>query len=154
MEDQGKMNAASEIPASVQNNPEIVLFDGVCNLCSWTLRFVHRNDVRSRYQFAWVQSKEGREILRWCGLPEDRFDTLVLVESGSVSYKSTAFLRIARNLRFPWPVLSLFLFVPVSIRDRFYDWVASKRYAMFGQKEECLLPEGPLRNRFLSNPDF
>ena len=146
-------DAATNIPASIRDNPRIILFDGVCNLCSWTLAFVYRNDARSLYRFGWVQSGEGKEILRWCGLPDDRFDTMVTVESGIVYYKSTAFLRVARNLRFPWPILSVGLFLPLFIRDFAYDWLASRRYRFFGRKEECLLPDGLLRERFLGTPD-
>ncbi len=140
---------ADSIPTTVRDNPGIILFDGVCNLCSWTLTFVYKNDLRSFYRFAWVQSEEGKEILRWCGLPDDHFDTMVMIESGQIYCKSTAFLRVTRNLRLPWPALSLGLLIPRLIRDSAYDWLASRRYHLFGRKKDCLLPVGPLRERFL-----
>jgi len=142
-------STTAETPTSVRDNPRIILFDGVCNLCASTLTFVYENDVRSLYKFAWVQSRVGKEILRWCGLPENRFDTMVTIESGKVYYKSTAFLRVTRNLKFPWPILSLGLFIPLFIRDGSYDWLASRRYRFFGRKKVCLLPEGPIGERFL-----
>ena len=138
-----------KIPAAVIAHRNIVLLDGVCTLCSCTLRFIARNDVNHLYKFAWVQSEVGREILRWCDLPDDRFDTMVAVEAGKAYRKSTAFLRVTRNLRFPWMLLSLGFLVPLSLRDALYDWLAMRRYRLFGRTKQCSLPDARLRDRFL-----
>ena len=138
-----------KVPEAVIAHRHIVLFDGVCNLCSRTLRFVARNDVNSVYKFAWVQSEVGKEILRWCDLPDDRFDTMVTVENGTAYRKSNAFLRLTRHLRFPWMLLRVGLLVPRFLRDALYDWLATRRYRLFGRTEQCSLPDARLRDRFL-----
>ena len=137
------------LPDLLRDNPRIILFDGVCNLCAWTVGFVFRNDTKSLYRFAWVQSPEGKEILRWCGLPDDRFDTMVTLEDGRAYYKSTAFLHVVRNLRFPWPLLWAGMVIPEALRDRVYDFIARTRYRFFGRQATCRVPEGTVRGRFL-----
>jgi predicted DCC family thiol-disulfide oxidoreductase YuxK len=136
-------------PQTVTENQRIILFDGVCNLCSAMLNFVYANDKKALFKFAWVQSESGKEILEWCGLPTDFYDTMVYIENGKPYFKSTAFLKVARSLCFPWPFLSSGLIVPKFIRDWLYDRIALNRYKIFGRKEQCLLPSGKLTKRFL-----
>lgn len=123
----------------------VVLFDGVCNLCNGAVRFIIARDPQARFRFASLQSDVGRCLLKDDGLPE----TIVLLEEGKMYSKSTAALRIARGLRFPWPLLYAFMIVPRPLRDLVYDWVARHRYRWFGKLDTCLLPTPALRNRFL-----
>jgi predicted DCC family thiol-disulfide oxidoreductase YuxK len=145
--------ASGEPPETVRDNPRIILFDGTCNLCSWTLRFVSRNDTKSLYRYAWVQSPQGKEILEWCGLPLDQFDTMVTIEHGRAYFKSTAFLQAVRCLRFPWPLLRIGMLVPVSFRDTLYDLLARKRYRLFGKQAVCRVPDESLKKRFLGQKE-
>ena len=126
-----------------------MLFDGVCNLCNGAVQFIVRRDRKGFFRFAALQSEAGGEILRRLGEPADDLATMVLVENGRVYKRSTAALRIARRLRFPWPVLVVFLAVPAFVRDGVYAWVASHRYRWFGKSEACLVPTPELRERFL-----
>jgi predicted DCC family thiol-disulfide oxidoreductase YuxK len=136
-------------PQAVRENQRIILFDGVCNLCSALLNVVYANDKKALFRYAWVQSRSGKEILEWCGLPTDFYDTMVYIENATPYFKSTALLKIARSLRFPWPLLSAGLIVPKFIRDWLYDRIALNRYKIFGRKKQCLLPSGKLTKRFL-----
>jgi predicted DCC family thiol-disulfide oxidoreductase YuxK len=76
-------------------------------------------------------------------------ETIVLLDAGKTYVKSTAALRIARGLRFPWPLLYAFVAVPRPVRDLIYDWVARHRYRWFGKRDTCMLPTPELRERFL-----
>ena len=76
-------------------------------------------------------------------------ETIVLWEAGKIWSKSTAVLRIARGLRFPWSLCYAFVAVPRPLRDLVYDWVARHRYAWFGKRESCMVPTPELRARFL-----
>ena len=51
-----------------------------------------------------------------------------------------AVLRIARGLRFPWPLAYALVVVPKPIRNFLYDVVARNRYRWFGRREACLVP--------------
>ncbi len=64
-------------PESITQHSHIILFDGVCNLCSGWVSFVYKRDVSERFKFVSVQSETGKQLLTWCGLPTDHFDTMV-----------------------------------------------------------------------------
>jgi predicted DCC family thiol-disulfide oxidoreductase YuxK len=131
------------------SEPAVLLFDGVCNLCNGTVRFVAERDPVGRFHFAALQSDKGRELLARCGLPLDALDTFVLVEGDRCWTRSDAALRVARGLSGAWPLLAVLRLVPRFLRDRVYGWVAGHRYAWFGKQESCMVPSPELRSRFL-----
>ncbi len=130
----------------------IVLFDGVCNLCNGSVLFIIDRDPRQRFRFAPLQSEFAVNLLASLGegVPEPGADSLVLVEDGAVYQRSDAALRIARNLRAPWPLLWMGSIVPRALRDRVYDFIARNRYRWFGREESCRIPTPALRERFLA----
>ena len=132
----------------VQQHP-VLLFDGVCNLCNGWVQLVIRNDPEGRFRFAALQSEKGQELLKQYGLPHEQFTTLVLIENGKVYTRSSAALRIAKQLNGAWPLLYAFIAVPAFLRDGVYNLVAGNRYAWFGKQESCMLPTPELKARFL-----
>jgi predicted DCC family thiol-disulfide oxidoreductase YuxK len=127
----------------------ILLFDGVCNVCEWTVCFVVPRDPQGRFRFASLQSNAAGRLLRQAGLPLDQVDTVVLIEGERVSLRSTAILRVLRRLVFPWPLLYPLILVPRALRDRAYDAFAARRYRWFGKQDTCLVPGPDLATRFL-----
>jgi len=127
----------------------IVLFDGVCNLCRASVRFVLARDPRGRLRFASLQSARARALLAPHGLPPEALSSVVLLEGGRAYTRSTALLRIARRLRPPWPLLYAAIVLPRPLRDALYDFVARHRLRWFGRREVCSLPEPAARERFL-----
>lgn len=128
----------------------VVLFDGVCNLCSGSVRFLIEHDTDGTLQFAPLQSEPARELLDAVGLHDYDFDTIVLVEGEEYYTKSDAALRIASYLDGPWSLLWTLRYVPRVLRDAGYDVVASSRYAVFGKKDRCMVPTPDVRDRFLA----
>ncbi len=127
----------------------ILLFDGVCNLCQGSVRFVLERDRAGLFQFASLQSPKGKDLLEQHGLPTDELSHMVLIEEGRAYIRSTAVLRTARRLSGLWPLLYAFILVPRFLRDPLYDWVASNRYRWFGRQDACMIPTPELRSRFL-----
>ncbi len=127
----------------------IVLFDGVCNFCNASVDFIIRHDPHARFRFAPLQSPMGEELQRRYNLDATALDTLVLIERGRASRKSTAALRIAQRLRGPYPLLYLLILIPRFIRDFCYDVLARNRYHWFGKRDECVIPSAEVRDRFL-----
>ena len=126
----------------------VILFDGVCNLCNRFVLFVIDRDRQAHFSFASLQSEPGRRLLQAYGIPDD-VSTLVLVEDGRVSTRSTAALRIASWLGPAWSMCRVLMLIPRPARDLVYDWVARYRYAWFGRLDSCRLPTNELRTRFL-----
>lgn len=127
----------------------VILFDGVCNLCNWGVRFVIERDPDAEFRFAPLQSEPGARLLEACGRDPDQRDTWVLVEDGECYTKSDAVIRVARRLGGPYRLLSPFRYVPRLLRDAVYGLVARYRYDVFGRREECMLPEAGVADRFL-----
>lgn len=125
-----------------------MLFDGVCNLCNASVDFILRHEKTACLRFAALQSESGQSFLQGCGLsavPE----TIILLEGGRCYPASTAVLRIAKYLRFPWNLLSVFLLVPPPLRDVVYRQIAGHRYRWFGRRETCRMPSAEEQERFL-----
>ena len=127
----------------------LVLFDGVCNLCNGVVKFVIARDPRGRFQFAALQSAAARRVIEGHGAPDPLPDAIVLLEDGRLYTRSTAALRIARQLTFPWPLTAVFLAIPRPLRDWAYGRFASRRYRWFGRRETCMVPSPELRARFI-----
>lgn len=128
----------------------VILFDGVCNLCDNSVRFIFRNDPTGQFRFAPLQSELAVQLLAERGTSAPDLNSILLIEDGAVFSHSTAALRIARRLRAPWPVLYAGIVVPEPLRDAVYRVIARNRYKWFGQKESCALPPPGLRERFLA----
>jgi predicted DCC family thiol-disulfide oxidoreductase YuxK len=126
----------------------VILFDGVCNLCQGWVRFVIARDRRARFRFASLQSNVARTLL--AEHPETHgTDSIVLVDDGRAHMKSTAALRILRELGGAWSALQVFRIVPRPLRDAVYDLVARHRYRWFGRRDACMIPTPEIRSRFI-----
>ena len=128
----------------------VVLFDGVCNLCNSTVHFLIERDPAAYFRFAPLQSPSAATLLgHQAPSPTAAPDSVILVEDGKVYQASTAALRIARKLPFPWKLLYGFIVVPRLLRDPVYYVIARNRYRWFGKQDACWLPTPELRRRFL-----
>jgi predicted DCC family thiol-disulfide oxidoreductase YuxK len=129
----------------------IVLFDGVCTLCHGAMHFIIDRDPHKIFRFASLQSQAAADLLRAHGLapPVGDPDTIVLIEDGKVYQRSTAALRIAKRLRAPYPLLSVFYLCPTFLRDLIYRLIAKNRYRWFGRYDTCPMPTTDLRARLL-----
>lgn len=127
----------------------VVLFDGVCNLCTAGVRFVIERDPAARFSFASLQSDTARRLLADAGVSAPLPDSIVLLDAAGVHTRSDAALRIAAGLRLPWSLAAGLRIVPRALRDGVYDFVARHRYRWFGTRDTCLVPTPELRTRFL-----
>jgi predicted DCC family thiol-disulfide oxidoreductase YuxK len=128
---------------------DIVVFDGVCNLCARSVQFILRHESEPRFQFSPVQSAAGARILGSLGFSVADVTTFVLVSEGKVFARSAAALRIARHLKGAWQLIRVLWIVPKPLRDMLYNFVARNRYSWFGKADSCLVPTPELRARFL-----
>jgi len=127
----------------------VLLFDGVCNLCDRLVQQIIPRDPAGRIKYAPLQSETGQELCRELGLPTDDFDSVVFVEGGRAYTKSDAAIRIAELLGWPYSLAATARLVPEELRDRVYDFVADNRDDVFGRKEQCMIPDEDVSDRFL-----
>ncbi|MGO4889209.1 thiol-disulfide oxidoreductase DCC family protein [Anaerobacillus sp. MEB173] len=126
----------------------IVLFDGICNFCNHSVQFIIHRDPHGYFQFASLQSEIGKKLIKDYNIPDD-LNSLIVIEDNKYYVKSSAALRISKNLRGPWKIFYLFLIIPKPFRDMVYSFVANNRYQWFGKSESCQIPSSEIRKRFL-----
>ena len=126
----------------------IVLFDGECNFCDASVQFIIKRDKEAAFQFAALQSEVGLALVEKLAVPST-VDSIVFIEGERYYMKSTAALKIARQLDGLWKLSYAAIVVPKPLRDAVYSYIAKNRYKWFGKKEACMLPTAKQRNRFL-----
>lgn len=131
------------------NTHGIVLYDGECLFCHASMRFIVDRDREGYFRFGAAQDERAQPLLQQYGLTDITSSTIVLVERDQVYLRSTAALRIARHLGWPWTLMAVFLIVPRPVRDAVYDAVASVRHRLFGRTDACELPSEAIRQRLI-----
>ncbi len=133
------------VPAFPDDHP-IIIFDGKCNMCSGFVRFVLRRDKRDRFRFVAAQSPLGEALYRHYALDAVDYETNILLEQGRCWLKSESSIRIFEGLGIPWSLLSLGRVLPLSIRDRLYEYIARNRLRWFGVRQACFLLDPHFRS--------
>jgi predicted DCC family thiol-disulfide oxidoreductase YuxK len=133
----------------MQPDHAIILFDGVCHLCTSTVQWIIKRDPHGYFTFASLQSEVGRTLLAKHGLQPDALDTFVLVEGSSCFTRSDAALRVAQHLAGGWSLLRILSLIPKPLRDWGYMVIAQHRYQWFGRRETCMIPSRDILDRFL-----
>ena len=134
----------------MENYKKIILFDGVCNLCNNTVQFVIKNDKEDIFRFTPLQSDTGKKLLTERNIDTEDIDSIILIEPNVAYYtKSTAALEIGKYLKGLSTISSILLWLPESLRDIVYDFVAKNRYKWYGKKESCMIPTEELKNKFI-----
>lgn len=134
----------------LQDEYSLVLFDGVCNLCNQAVDFIIRKDKNNNFKVGALQDSLVKDLLKTYTINEDYLDSLILIQGDEVFYKSSAALRIAKDLGGFWQVLYIGILLPRSLRDSIYDWIGRNRYKWFGKKETCRLPSPEEKEKFIS----
>jgi predicted DCC family thiol-disulfide oxidoreductase YuxK len=133
----------------MQQNHGIILFDGVCNLCTAWVQFIIPRDKAGYFRFASLQSPFAQNLLRTQFQMESNLETVIFVENGKCYTESAAALLILMRLGGPWVFCKAFFIIPKGIRNAVYRFIARNRYKWFGEKQSCWLPNAALNSRFL-----
>jgi predicted DCC family thiol-disulfide oxidoreductase YuxK len=128
---------------------DLILFDGVCNLCSALVQFVIRHDPAGKFRFAAIQSEIGREMFQSHGLDPADLQTFVFISDGRMLLRSDAAIEVVSRFGGAWWIFRLLRFAPRVVRDSIYSTIARHRYRWFGRKEVCMIPTPEIKERFL-----
>ena len=128
---------------------KIILFDGVCNLCNGAVDFFIRHDKKDIFRYAALQSEIGIELQKKLNIDHENIESFILIDGNKYYKKSTAALRVAGMIGFPFNLLYPLLVVPPFIRNGVYDIIAKFRYKWFGKKSTCRIPTPEERKKFL-----
>lgn len=119
---------------STENKP-IILFDGLCNFCNASVKFIIKYDKKKVFNFLALQTQEARMLLRDRKENFVNLKTIYLIDNNRVYKRSRAIFKIFQQLPYPWKILSIFSILPSNITDFFYKIIAANRYYWFGKLE-------------------
>lgn len=135
---------------NLPEHKQLILFDGICNLCNASVNYVIKHDKKDVFRFTALQSEIGKHIVNEFNNDTKKIDSIILFsEEQKLSYKSTAALKIAKHLGFPQNMMVVFFIVPAFIRNWVYDYIAKNRYKWYGKRETCMMPTPELQEKFL-----
>jgi predicted DCC family thiol-disulfide oxidoreductase YuxK len=136
-------------PQPIEGVPDgLILFDGVCVFCSSWVQLVIARDRARRFRFSPVQSRYGSALAARLGISIEDPETNAVVFAGRAYFKSDAALEVLSRLP-RWSWAGLLKWPPRMVRDGIYDWIARRRYRLFGRTETCMVPTPELTARFV-----
>jgi len=117
----------------------LVQFDGICNLCSRTVRFILKADRKKKFMF---------QPLQYSGKSQD-FETIIVTDNESTSEYFDAILKIGKELGGIYRAVAIFKLLPRKWRYSLYLWIARNRFRWFGKRNSCYLPSEEEKERFI-----
>ena len=95
------------------------------------------------------KKKVAQNFLKEKGIDTSKTDSLVFVTATDVWMRSNAVLHICAALKGAWSWFGIFRYIPESVRDSLYDFIAKNRYRWFGKSDSCPSPNPLFKDRFI-----
>ena len=134
---------------SFSDEKALIVFDGVCVLCSGFARFILKRDRRFAFRLTTAQSPLGQALFRHYGLDAREFETNLVLVDGLAYGKLDTVTVVGERLAGPWRAFRLLRLLPRFFADWLYDCIARNRYALFGRTEPCMIAPPEWRDRFI-----
>eukprot|EP00547_Thalassionema_nitzschioides_P005777 CAMPEP_0194218772 /NCGR_PEP_ID=MMETSP0156-20130528/24518_1 /TAXON_ID=33649 /ORGANISM="Thalassionema nitzschioides, Strain L26-B" /LENGTH=190 /DNA_ID=CAMNT_0038948239 /DNA_START=201 /DNA_END=773 /DNA_ORIENTATION=+ len=137
----------------LEDKRPVILFDGICNLCSGGVNFVMDRDEKAKLRFCSLHTKAAESLLLRSGRSPESKD-IALVTETEAYFSSDAVSRICMEL--DTKPLQFFgqlgQYTPNFVREGVYNLVSTNRYN-FGQSDSCRIDfDGTYTSRFVSDP--
>lgn len=117
----------------------VIQFDGMCVLCSRTVKFLLKADRHDKFRFQTLQRAGETQT------PE----TVIVTDSSRSYYYFDAVLKIGKELGGIYQLIVVFKILPRKWRNRIYLWIARNRFKWFGKRVYCYLPTDRERKKFI-----
>jgi len=133
----------------------VLLYDGECGLCQFTVSWMLRHDPGGHLMFAAQQTAVADAIFQRHSFHKELVNSAVLVSryntpEEELAVRSNAILGALKVLGGGWAVFAWFArIVPRPLRDAAYRWLARNRIRLFGKADSCAVPTPAERARFL-----
>jgi predicted DCC family thiol-disulfide oxidoreductase YuxK len=111
-----------------------ILYDGNCELCKSSIKFVAEHGGKSKFEFVQLQSEEGKKLLKKSGYSEDYDNSVLLIDNNKHHSESDAVFEILHKIDKPWARFYSLKKIPLPIRNFFYKIVSKFRHKKIVQK--------------------
>ena len=133
----------------IKSKINIVVYDDLCVLCTWSVRFIIGHDPEGIFYFASLSDPDiGSYLEKKTDLTYGKDESVILINDKGIYFHSDAALYIVSQLKSGWSFLRIFLFIPKFIRDAVYKIIAKYRYRVWGRLDSCWLPANGEKYRF------
>jgi len=139
---------AANVTEAAWPDDGIILYDGVCVLCSGWMRFVLDRDEAGIFRFTPIQSDYGRGLALALRIDPENPDTNAVVWGGKVWRRSDAAIRVVSLLP-GWGWVTVLKIVPRPLRDLVYRLIARTRYQVWGRNAVCDMGAQKYRSRVI-----
>ena len=127
----------------------LIVFDGVCLLCSAFIFWVIARDKDQVFLFTSAQSALGQSFYKYLNMDLHEFERNLVIVDGRGHQKMATVFAVCRVVGGPWRLIMLFEWLPRFVLDRLYDFIRRHRFAWFGRREVCLVPDDDIQARFI-----
>ena len=113
----------------------IVLYDGKCSFCNKWVSFSKSKLQNNEISFIPFNSIEGIEKIEKFQIKNQ--NSVAYVKNSIVFFKSSAVLKICKQLQFPYNLLYFSKIIPTSLLNFAYDFIAKRRLKLTPKQKCC-----------------
>lgn len=113
----------------------IILYDGSCNLCNSSIRFIRNNDTGNTFTTIPFQSESGIAYANKFNLNADNPESVIFIGDGKLSAGSEAGLKIMDKLKRTRLLSKVLGILPHESNEFIYRLIARHRYKIFGKRD-------------------
>lgn len=116
---------------SDESSNKIIIYDGICLLCSRSITFLDKHDKRKRFEYFSYSSSTGKNLLEKFNLDFTSTQFIVYINKNKCYTRSRAVLEILKDLGGLWRLIFIFVVIPPFIRNYIYKVIAKNRHTWF-----------------------
>lgn len=125
---------------------EIIIYDGVCVLCNFFIRWILKKDQNFNFKVTNLQSN----FTKTNYIEVTKVDSVaVILKDGGILQKSKAVAYILKKIKRLLLIRLLLMFFPSFLSNFIYDLIAKSRYFLFGKHSSCPVLVGDLKSRII-----
>jgi predicted DCC family thiol-disulfide oxidoreductase YuxK len=125
---------------------EIIIYDGVCVLCNFFIRWILKKDQNLNFKVTNLQSN----FTKTNYIEVTKVDSVaVILKDGGILQKSKAVAYILKKIKRLLLIRLLLIVFPSFLSNFIYDLIAKSRYLLFGKFSSCPVLVGDLKSRII-----
>jgi predicted DCC family thiol-disulfide oxidoreductase YuxK len=121
----------------IAHRPRLV-YDGVCNLCIGAVRFLNAIDHKHAIEYAPYQRLDPEVTKRYALSAAELQGKMHIIRRDGSLVRGAAAISEACKLLAPVTVICELFNTPLA--RRLYDFIARRRYTLFGCRDSCYVP--------------